>query len=255
MSAAVDTLRGGALKTRLDVAMVQRGLAESRDRAQSLILSGSVKVAGSVASRASQPVPTEAVIEVLKPEHPFVGRGGMKLAAALDGFGIDPAGIVALDIGASTGGFTDCLLQRGAAKVYAVDVGYGQLAWRLRQDARVVVVERCNARYLDRSRIPEAVRLATIDVSFISLTLILPAVRACLDGGGQVIALLKPQFEVGKGKVGKGGIVRDEALRRETVDAVRRSVEAQGWIWEDEMRSPIAGQKGNIEYLVKLWRA
>jgi len=240
---------------RLDMAMVHRGLAESRQRAQGLILAGAVTVAGRVANQASQAITPGTPIEVAGPAHPFVGRGGLKLAAALDAFGIDPGGMVVLDVGASTGGFTDCLLQRGAAKVYAVDVGYGQLAWRLRQDPRVVVFDRCNARYLDRTRIPEPVRLATIDVSFISLTLILPAVRACLEPDGQVVALLKPQFEVGKGKVGKGGIVRDEALRREAVESVRRVLREQGWVWEGEVPSPIAGQKGNIEYLIRLHRS
>ena len=143
-------------------------------------------------------------------------------------------------------------MQRGAARVYAVDVGYGQLAWRLRQDPRVIVVERCNARYLDRSRVPEPIALATIDVSFISLALILPAVRRCLKEEGQVVALVKPQFELGKGKVGKGGIVRDESLRQEAVRKVRTAVEAQQWKWKGEVRSPIAGQKGNVEYVVWL---
>jgi len=232
--------------------MVRRGLVESRERAQSLILAGVVTVSGRVASRAAHPIPAGAAIEITEPEHPYVGRGGLKLAAALDGFGLNPQGLVALDIGASTGGFTDCLLQRGAARVYAVDVGYGQLAWRLRQDPRVVVVERCNARYLDRSRVPEPVDLATIDVSFVSLVLILPAVRRCLKDEGQVVALLKPQFEVGKGKVGQGGIVRDEGRRREAVRTVRAAVEAQRWKWEGELPSPIAGQKGNVEYLIWL---
>ena len=240
---------------RLDAAMVQRGLAESRQRAQGLILAGAVTVGGHAASHVAQPIPSGISIAVAGPEHPFVGRGGIKLAAALDTFGIDPTGMVALDVGASTGGFTDCLLQRGVARVYAVDVGYGQLAWRLRQDPRVVVVERCNARYLDRSWIPESVRLATIDVSFISLTVILPAVRTCLDTEAQVVALLKPQFEVGKGKVGKGGIVRDEDLRRRAVETVRHAVEEQGWLWDGEMLSPITGQKGNIEYLIRLRRS
>ena len=234
--------------------MVQRGLAESRQRAQGLIMAGAVTVGGRAADRASQPISTGISIEVAGPEHPFVGRGGLKLAAALDAFCINPTGLVALDVGASTGGFTDCLLQRGAAKVYAVDVGYGQLAWRLRQDPRVVVLDRCNARYLDRVWIPEAVSLATIDVSFISLTLILPAVAKCLDSDGQVVALLKPQFEVGKGKVGKGGIVRDDKLRHAAIETVRRAVQIQGWMWESEMPSPITGQKGNTEYLISLHR-
>jgi len=232
--------------------MVRRGLVESRERAQSLILAGVVTVAGCVASRASHPIPAGTAIEITEPEHPYVGRGGLKLAAALDAFGLNPQGLVALDVGASTGGFTDCLLQRGAARVYAVDVGYGQLAWRLRQDPRVVVIERCNARYLDRSRVPEPVDLATIDVSFISLALILPAVRRCLKDEGQVVALLKPQFEVGKGKVGKGGIVRDESRRREAVRKVRAATEVQRWKWKGELLSPIAGRKGNVEYLIWL---
>ena len=249
---AVASPRRGKATERLDLAMVRRGLAESRERAQTLILSGAVSVAGHVASRAAHAVSPETPIEVDGPAHPYVGRGGLKLQAALDAFGIDPSGTVALDVGASTGGFTDCLLQGGAARVYAVDVGYGQLAWRLRQDPRVVVVERCNARYLDHTHVPEPVQLATIDVSFISLTMILPAVRACLAPGGQVVALLKPQFEVGKGRVGRGGIVRDERLRRDAVETVRRAVEAQGWRWVGEVLSPIAGQKGNLEYLIRL---
>jgi len=250
--AKVTALRGERATERLDLVMVRRGLVESRARAQSLVLAGVVTVAGYVASRASQPIPAGAAIEITEPEHPYVGRGGLKLAAALDAFGINPEGLVALDVGASTGGFTDCLLQRGAARVYAVDVGYGQLAWRLRQDPRVVVVERCNARYLDRARVPEPVDLATIDVSFISLSLILPAVRRCLKDEGQVVALLKPQFEVGKGKVGKGGIVRDESLRQEAVRKVRAAVEAQQWQWKGKVLSPIKGQKGNVEYVVWL---
>ena len=246
------TPRGGKAAERLDVALVSRGLAESRERAQALILAGAVSVAGQVVSRASHAVRPETPIAIAGPEHPYVGRGGLKLQAALDAFGVDPAGLVALDVGASTGGFTDCLLQRGAARVYAVDVGYGQLAWRLRQDPRVVVIERCNARHLDRSHVPEPVEVAVIDVSFISLTMILPAVRSCLAPGGQVVALLKPQFEVGKGKVGRGGIVRDERLRRETVEKVRGVVEAQYWDWCGEITSPITWQKGNVEYLIRL---
>lgn len=237
---------------RLDVEIVRRGYAETRARAQGLILAGLVEVAGQPVDRSSYRIASDTAIRIRGPEHPFVGRGGLKLAAALDQFAIDPGGMTALDIGASTGGFTDCLLQRGAAKVYAVDVGYGQLAWRLRQDPRVVVIERCNARYLDRTRIPDRVHVATVDVSFISLGLILPAVAQVLDTTGVVIALLKPQFEIGKGKLGKGGVIRDERVRRDTVDRVRRALERQGWLWVDEMTSPIVGQKGNVEYLVRL---
>jgi len=239
---------------RLDVALVRLGLAESRERAQGLILAGVVTVAGQTARRASHRIASDMSISVCGPEHPFVSRGGLKLAAALKRFLIDPTGMTAVDIGASTGGFTDCLLQCGAGKVYAVDVGYGQLAWRLRQDPRVVVIERCNARYLDRTTIPEKIDLVTIDVSFISLALILPAVDRILDEGGTVLALLKPQFEIGKGKLGKGGVIRDERARRDTVEQVRRTLEAQGWLWLDEMPSPIAGQKGNVEYMVRLRR-
>jgi 23S rRNA (cytidine1920-2'-O)/16S rRNA (cytidine1409-2'-O)-methyltransferase len=238
---------------RLDVAMVQRGLADSRERAQGMILAGSVTVAGRRA-RASQRISSDTAIEIRSPSHAFVGRGGLKLAAGLDTFMIDVRGLIALDIGASTGGFTDCLLQRGAAKVYAVDVGYGQLAWRLRQDPRVVVIERCNARYLDQAVIQDTIQLATIDVSFISLRLILPAVAQVLDPNAIVLALLKPQFEIGKGKLGRGGIVRDEQMRQETVQEVRCAVEAQGWQWLGHTPSPITGQKGNIEFLVKLKR-
>jgi 23S rRNA (cytidine1920-2'-O)/16S rRNA (cytidine1409-2'-O)-methyltransferase len=237
---------------RLDLALVRRGLAESRERAQGMILAGLVEVAGQPVDRSSYRVASDREISIRGPEHPFVGRGGLKLAAALEQFSIDPTGMTALDVGASTGGFTDCLLQRGAAKVYAVDVGYGQLAWRLRQDPRVVVIERCNARYLDRTAIAEKIHLATIDVSFISLALILPAVARVVDETGVVLALVKPQFEIGKGKLGKGGVIRDDRIRRDTINQVRRAIEAQGWRWLEEMPSPIAGQKGNVEYFVRL---
>jgi len=237
---------------RLDLAMVRRGLAESRERAQGMILAGLVEVAGHPVDRSSYRVAPDGEIGIRGPEHPFVGRGGVKLAAALEQFSIDPTGMTALDVGASTGGFTDCLLQRGAAKVYAVDVGYGQLAWRLRQDPRVVVIERYNARYLDRTVIADHVDLATLDVSFISLGLVLPAVARVVDEGGIVLALLKPQFEIGKGKLGKGGVIRDDRVRRDTIDRVRHDLETQGWLWLDEMPSPIAGHKGNVEYFIRL---
>lgn len=240
---------------RLDVAMVRRGLAESRERAQGMILAGLVAVSGVPVAHNSHRITHDTEISVRGPAHPFVGRGGVKLAAALERFSVDPAGLTALDIGASTGGFTDCLIQAGAAKVYAVDVGYGQLAWRLRQDPRVVVIERCNARYLDHPMVPEKVDIATIDVSFISLTLILPAVARVLDGAGLVLALLKPQFEIGKGKLDRGGVIRDQQVRSDTVARVRRDIEAQGWLCMEEMTSPIAGQKGNIEYFIRLRRA
>src|SRR5437667_4408355 len=251
-SAFTAPMKGKPARKRLDLLLVERGLAESRQKAQAMILAGEVQINGTRAEKGGQLVAQNAGIQVHSRLQKYASRGGLKLESALEEFGIDPAGRVCLDVGASTGGFTDCLLQRGAARVYAVDVGYGQLAWRLRQDPRVVVVERCNARYLDRSRVPEPVDLTTIDVSFISLALILPAVRRCLKDEGQVVALLKPQFEVGKGKVGKGGIVRDESLRQEAVRKVRTAVEAQQWKWKGEVRSPIAGQKGNVEYVVWL---
>jgi 23S rRNA (cytidine1920-2'-O)/16S rRNA (cytidine1409-2'-O)-methyltransferase len=240
-------------RERLDLAMVRRGLAASRERAQGMILAGRVTVAGQLA-RASQQITPDTQIDIQGPAHPFVGRGGVKLAAALDAFRIHPAGMIALDIGASTGGFTDCLLQKGAAKVYAVDVGYGQLAWELRQDSRVVVIERCNARYLDPNLLSEKVQLATVDVSFISLRLILPAVALTLDSHAMVVALVKPQFEIGKGKLGRGGVVRDAQARRDTLQEVRSMLETDGWQWLDETPSPITGHKGNIEFLVKLMR-
>ena len=241
------------IKERLDRVLVAQGLVESRELAVKAVLAGGVRVDGAVVDKPSKMVVMDAPIEVKRPTA-FVSRSGDKLAAALNAFQIDSAGVIALDVGCSTGGFTDCLLQCGAAKVYAVDVGYGQLAWRLRQDPRVVVIERCNARYLDRTMIPEKVHVVTIDVSFISLALILPAVDRILDEGGTVLALLKPQFEIGKGKLGKGGVIRDEQARRDTVDQVRRTLEAQGWLWLEEMTSPIAGQKGNVEYVVRLRR-
>jgi 23S rRNA (cytidine1920-2'-O)/16S rRNA (cytidine1409-2'-O)-methyltransferase len=237
---------------RLDIALVRRGLVGTRERAQGLILARGVLVAGSLPAGASQRVGPETTIELRGPVHPYVGRGGLKLEAALDAFGIDPTDRVALDVGASTGGFTDCLLQRGASKVYAVDVCYGQLARRHRRDPRVVVIERCNARFLTPLLIGEPIQLATVDVSFISLALILPAVARTLSSDAHVVALLKPQFEIGKGKLGKGGVIRDETDRRATVTAVRQGLEAQGWRWLSELRSPVVGQKGNVEYLIEL---
>ena len=193
----------------------------------------------------------EAPLEVRGREHPWVSRGGVKLAHALDHFAIDPAGAVALDIGASTGGFTDVLLTRGAARVYAVDVGHGQLAWKLRQDPRVAVLERRNARTLTRDDIPEPPDLVVCDASFISLTVVLPAALALAAPAARLVALIKPQFEVGKGRVGKGGVVRDPALHREVCDRIADWLGAQpGWRVEGLTESPIRGPEGNIEFLV-----
>ena len=237
-------------KERLDKLLVERGLAESREKAQALIMAGQVLVNGQRAEKAGVKVPLAAEIKVLGPACPFVSRGGLKLAHALEKFGLRPEGWVCMDVGASTGGFTDCLLQAGAQKVYAIDVGKGQLHFRLRQDPRVVVMEGVNARYLKAGALPEEVDLATIDVSFISLTKILPAVKELVRPGGMILALIKPQFEVGKGKVGRGGVVRDPALHEEVVAKIRRFGEELGLIFQGLTESPILGPAGNKEFLI-----
>jgi 23S rRNA (cytidine1920-2'-O)/16S rRNA (cytidine1409-2'-O)-methyltransferase len=237
-------------RPRLDRLLVDRGLAPTRERAQALILAGRVEVGGRRAEKAGEPVDPEAVLSVAGPEHPYVSRGGVKLAAALDAFALDPAGLVCLDVGASTGGFTDCLLQRGAARVYAVDVGHGQLDARLRADPRVVVRERVNARRLSAEDVPESVDLAVVDVSFISLRLILPAVVARVRPGGAAVLLVKPQFEAGRGEVPRGGVVRSEETRRRVVS----EIEALGRDLRLEpigaRPSPILGARGNAEFLL-----
>ncbi|MGE5413401.1 MAG: TlyA family RNA methyltransferase [Syntrophomonadaceae bacterium] len=238
------------MKSRLDVALVSRGLAATREKAQALILAGRVEVDGRRAEKAGQPVGDDAAISVAGPPHPYVSRGGVKLAAALDRFALDPAGRTCLDVGASTGGFTDCLLQRGAARVYAVDVGHGQLDARLRADPRVVVREKVNARTLSEADVPEPVDLAVVDVSFISLRLVLPAVAARVRRGGALVALVKPQFEAGRGEVPRGGVVRSEATRRRVVAEVEEAGRALGLEVLGEVPSPIAGARGNAEFLV-----
>jgi len=235
--------------TRLDLLLSQRGLAESREKAKRLILAGQVWVDGQRVDRAATLVSAEATLEV-RQGLPYVSRGGIKLEHALRVFPLDVRGWVAADVGASTGGFTDCLLQHGVAKVYAIDVGYGQLDWRLRQDARVVVLERTNARYLQN--LPEAVNLVTIDASFISLRLLLPAVRSWLAPQGQVIALIKPQFEAGREQVGKGGVVRAQATHHAVLDGVLTWAIQNGWNVRGLTRSPIKGPKGNVEFLAWL---
>jgi 23S rRNA (cytidine1920-2'-O)/16S rRNA (cytidine1409-2'-O)-methyltransferase len=238
-------------KRRVDTLLVERGLAESRARAQALVLAGLVWSAGQRLDKPGTSLAADTPLEVHGREHPWVSRGGVKLAHALDQFAIDPAGAVALDIGASTGGFTDVLLTRGARRVYAVDVGHGQLAWKLRQDARVTVLERANARHLAREQIPEAPELIVCDASFISLTIVLPAALALAAPAARLVALIKPQFEVGKGKVGKGGVVRDPALHREVCERITAWLEAQpGWRVAGLTESPIQGPEGNIEFLV-----
>jgi 23S rRNA (cytidine1920-2'-O)/16S rRNA (cytidine1409-2'-O)-methyltransferase len=234
---------------RLDVLLYRRELAESREKARALILAGQVFVAGQRVDKVATRVAEDAEIEV-REGLPYVSRGGFKLAAALDAFDVYPQGKVAADVGASTGGFTDCLLQRGAQRMYAIDVGYGQLDWTLRQDPRVVVMERTNARYLER--LPEMVDLVTIDASFISLRLLLPAVRGWLAPGGQVIALIKPQFEAGRDQVEKGGVVRSARTHRQVLQSVLTWAVDAEWLVRGLIRSPIKGPKGNIEFLVWL---
>ncbi len=231
------------MKIRLDQLLLERGLAESREKARALILAGRVRVEDQRAEKPGHAVPDDARVEVIG-RMPYVSRGGYKLAGALDHFGIDPAGRVCLDVGASTGGFTDVLLQRGAARVYAVDVGHGQLDWKLRRDERVIAREGVNARYLRPEDFPEKIELAVCDVSFISATLVVPAIAPLLAPDGEMIVLVKPQFEAGRGEVGKGGIVRDPALHRAACDRVRGAVEAAGFAAEI-IESPILGAEGN----------
>lgn len=232
---------------------MQRGLAPSRERARALILAGSVTVDGVTAAKAGSLVDPTASIALRAPDHPWVGRGGVKLAHALDAFGIDPAGMLALDIGASTGGFTDVLLQRGARRVVAIDVGHGQLEWRLRTDPRVLPLEGVNARRLQPDDLPPDARLfdlITIDVSFISLRHILPQAPALLQPGGRVIALVKPQFEAGREEVGKGGIVRDPAVHERVVAEIARAAGEVGLEREAMEPSPIEGTEGNREFFL-----
>ncbi len=229
--------------------MVARGLAPTRARAQGLILAGKVRVDGRVVSKAGAPVREDAEIELVEPDHPYVSRGALKLRAALDAFGIDPAGLDCLDVGASTGGFTQLLLERGARRVIALDVGRGQLDWRLRTDPRVVVLEGVNARTLRPGDLPFAADLATVDVSFISLRLVVPALLPHLRPGARLVCLVKPQFEAGREEVGRGGIVRDEAVRRRAVDTTVAALEALGLERLGLVPSPIRGQKGNLEEL------
>ncbi len=237
-------------KERLDLLVQGRGLAESREQAKGLILGGSILVDGQPVTKAGLLVKKDADIALVHTPSPYVSRGGLKLAQALASFKIRVEGAVAIDVGASTGGFTDCLLQQGAIRVYAVDVGYGQMAWRLRQDPRVVVLERRNIRYLSTEEIQAPVDLATVDLSFISLTKVIPKVVSFLKKEGDLIALVKPQFEVGRGEVGKGGIVRSEEKRKEVLAKICAKGEEWGLGLIGAIPSPICGKKGNAEYLV-----
>lgn len=236
-------------KERLDVALVRRGHCESRQKAQRVIMARQVRLGETVPDKPGMLVACDAPLEVVGGDR-YVGRGGLKLERALDHFRIDPTGMVCLDIGASTGGFTDCLLQRGARRVYAVDSGHGQLHWRIRKHPGVVVMEKCNARHLDRPLIPESPGLLVMDVSFISMTLILPAVVPLLQPGARSLLLVKPQFELQRHEVGRGGVVRDPALHRKAVERIRAFMESEiGGTWNGVVDSPITGADGNREFL------
>ena len=240
------------MKTRVDVALVERGLVESREKAQALVMAGRVRVDGVAAQKPSDSVDEEAALEVM-PGPAHVGRGALKLEGALDAFGVDPRERLAVDVGASTGGFTQVLLARGARRVYAVDVGRGQLHESLRDDPRVVVREKVNARYLNEHDVPERCSLATIDVSFISVTKVLGALRAVLDEGADVLALVKPQFEVGRFQVGKGGLVHDPALHRQSLRDVAWSAQHEsGYGVVGACPSPVTGAEGNREFFLHL---
>jgi len=238
-------------KSRADVVLVDRGLVESRTRAQALILAGKVFSGERRIEKAGESVGDDMALEVRGQDHPWVSRGGLKLDHALSEFEIDVAGAVCLDVGASTGGFTDVLLTRGAARVYAVDVGHGQFAWKLRNDERVVVLERTNARYLTAAEVPEPVNIIVCDASFIGLETLLPAPLALAAPGARLVALIKPQFEVGKGQVGKGGVVRDPALHEAVCDRIRAWLDGlPDWAVQDVTESPITGPEGNREFLI-----
>lgn len=240
------------MKKRIDVLLFERGLAPSREKARTLIMAGSVYVNNQKFDKPGDTVSDDAEIEVRGSTLKYVSRGGLKLEKAMQLFPIDLNGKICMDIGASTGGFTDCMLQNGAQRVYSVDVGYGQLAWQLRQDPRVVNLERTNARYLTREQVPEEIDFFSVDVSFISLRIILPAVRPLLRDGGQAVCLIKPQFEAGREKVGKKGVVRDRAVHEEVVETICRFALENGYSVLGLTFSPVKGPEGNIEYLVYL---
>ncbi len=243
-------------KERVDKLLVDRGLVESRAKAQALIMAGLVYAGTQRIDKPGQTLADDATLTVKGQDHPWVSRGGQKLAHALDHFAIDPSGFIAADIGASTGGFTDVLLTKGAAKVYAVDVGHGQLAWKLRNDSRVVVLEKTNARHLDRAQIPDPLDIVVCDASFIGLETVLPAALALTKPDALAVALIKPQFEVGPGQVGKGGVVRDPALHQTVIDRITAWFGAlPGWSVLGVTDSPILGPEGNKEFLIAARRS
>ncbi len=239
-------------KKRLDLLLVERHLVQSRERARAVIMAGRVRVEGLVVDKAGASVATDAAIVLRGEDIPFVSRGGLKLDHAIQHLGLRVDGFVCLDIGASTGGFTDCLLKSGAAFVHAVDVGYGQLAWSLRQDKRVDVIERTNIRYMDFQRIGRTVDLVTVDTSFISLKIVIPAAEKFMHRGTRVLALIKPQFEAGRSRIGKGGVVRDPAVRQEIVQEIRDFFTTRGYETGEVIPSPVPGPKGNQEFIISL---
>ena len=237
-------------KQRLDSLLVSQKLVPSREQASRFILAGRVRIDGSVMDKPGKLVSSEVAIEIIQPASQYASRGGEKLAPALEAFGVSCAGLVVMDVGASTGGFTDCVLQQNAQRVYAVDVGYGQLDWRLRSDARVIVMDRLNIRYLSPDDLPELVDLVVIDVSFISLKKVWPAVLPVLKPNGYVVALIKPQFEVGKKNIGRGGIVKDDGCAEAALEDVQMWISSQSWAIKGHTHSPIKGGSGNTEFLV-----
>lgn len=239
-------------KRRLDQLLVEQDLVQSRHRARRLIMAGRVLVDDRPVDKPGSLVLPEASIAIKSEDHPYVSRGGIKLETALEAFNIDASGYVCLDVGASTGGFSDCLLRHGAVRVYAVDVGYGQLAWKLRTDPRVIVIERTNIRYMPRKAIQESIDLATVDVSFISLKIVIPSVLKFMKKGGSIVSLIKPQFEVGKKLVGKGGVVRDPSLHDAVLKDLIAFFESIDLIYRSVISSPILGPKGNREFLIHL---
>jgi 23S rRNA (cytidine1920-2'-O)/16S rRNA (cytidine1409-2'-O)-methyltransferase len=239
-------------KQRLDKLMLERDLAPSVEKARALIMAGQVVVGNHTVDKAGQQVATDADIRLRGENLPYVSRGGLKLRRALDEFGVDVTGLVAVDVGSSTGGFTDCLLQAGAVRVFAIDVGYGQLAWKLQQDPRVISMERTNIRTVTPDQLDDVPALAVVDASFISLAKVLPASVGLIKPGGRIIALIKPQFEVGKGEVGKGGIVRDPAAHEKVVEDVRQTALDLGLTVSGVCESPITGADGNREFLILL---
>jgi 23S rRNA (cytidine1920-2'-O)/16S rRNA (cytidine1409-2'-O)-methyltransferase len=239
-------------KERIDKLLVEKGMVQSRERARALIMEGKVTVDGEILEKSGTPVKVDATLQIQGDDLPYVSRGGLKLEAALMAFEVDPEGKVVIDVGASTGGFTDCVLQKGAKKVYAIDVGYGQLAWKLRQDPRVVNVERRNIRYLKREEVSEEADLIVVDTSFISIEKFLPHLVGFLKEGGDLLCLIKPQFEVGKGEVGKGGVVRDGNLHQRVVDRISQFSRGWGLTVGGVIESPLLGPKGNKEFFIHL---